>query len=151
MKTKHSLITSIAYTIITYIHICIHNKITPKRRFFPTRLLVNTEILQMAQKQKCDTAYQYFKCAKPLDFSYRGLKSLEGAYIHITLHYVRIHLRWLWKLIWGGIHRYMSKCWLKSRKTNYSLYKFNAFIFSISKHIIYNNSFNKNIYCINVL
>lgn len=26
----------------------------------------------------CNSAYQYFKCAKPLDFSYRNLVSLEG-------------------------------------------------------------------------
>lgn len=29
-------------------------------------------------ESKCNTAYQYFKCAKPLDFSYRNLVSLEG-------------------------------------------------------------------------
>ncbi|KAL5236777.1 hypothetical protein ACI65C_004187 [Semiaphis heraclei] len=28
-------------------------------------------------ESKCNTAYQYFKCAKPLDFSYRNLVSLE--------------------------------------------------------------------------
>uniref|UniRef100_A0A2S2QMC0 Leucine-rich repeat-containing protein 51 n=1 Tax=Sipha flava TaxID=143950 RepID=A0A2S2QMC0_9HEMI len=29
------------------------------------------------EHQEYDTAYQYFKCAKPLDYSSRGLKSLE--------------------------------------------------------------------------